>query len=128
MTNSLIRVKKIGKNYTMIEDMKEIRLIAILFLITVVSCKSSSHLPKDISEENFSLILKCSKLIEGDSIWISKNTICIKESVNSVKLGRKNKWFHYFVINDTIDCYLIEKISKNDTLKIYTSYQNPKYW
>src|SRR5699024_11093967 len=123
------------ENNIKMKDMTVIKSITVLFFIAlIISCKSNPHLQKDITKKNFHSILECNRLKENDNIRLSKRTVCVKEKGNSVKVGKvlngkeKWKWYHYYVAGDTIDCYLINKIHKKDTVRIFAKFPNPRYW
>src|SRR5699024_2649237 len=106
----------------------------LFFIALIISCKSNPHFQKDITKKNFHSILECNRLNENDSIWLSKRTVCVKEKGNNVKEGEfsqgreKGKWYHYYVGKDTIDCYLIEKIRKNDTIRVFEKFPNRPFF
>jgi len=119
------------------------RVIKIIFFSTcitlTISCKSNFYLHKSINFKNYTSIINNKDLKRNDTIWLTNNTVCISIGNNRVKLGsikkgnEKGKWYYYDIVNkngvnDTIYCYLIKKIQKNNTLQIFAASVNRAIW
>lgn len=108
--------------------------ILLIISLTIFSCKTNKYLHRDIKNQNYQIISKCINNQINDSTYIDNNTICIKESLDRIRIGdvlekrAKGKWYYYYIVNDTIECYAITKIVKKDTLNIHSEFWNKNNW
>ncbi|GLB48412.1 hypothetical protein [Neptunitalea lumnitzerae] len=118
--------------------MKPFIICCLLILFTSCS-KPNFHLHKSITDETFKKIRDIKVLKEGDSIWLTSETLCIKDGEDVAKIGnirkgrKRGKWYYYRITNseenkDTLICYLIKQYRKRDTLQIYSSSVNWADW
>lgn len=116
--------------------MKEICFF--LALTVLMGCRSNVYksnyfFHKDITESNFHHLLDSKNLKTKDTIWLTDKTVCIQAGkhleVGSIVNGKKRgKWYHYYILKDTVDCYYIEKFTNKDSTFIYGKAVNRANW